>query len=174
MSHILPLLKQICEWLELNLEDYCINHLKLNLNKEVKPVPPLSEEKAKQYSRGLAEITYNLAESQDFFQASIDGRLLKYHNIEKEIIEAQLEVMNNYSENNPRRVYIESELLKDLEYVQGNMQVDAEALKRRQKMLINHQEYFKVLKFHKDKLNVFGIDTSKEIIYDPRYDHYQE
>lgn len=165
---------QVCEWLELNLDDYCINQLKLNINKQTKPVPELNQEQIKSFSKGLAEITYNLAESQDFFQASIDGRLLKYHNIEKEIIEAQLEVMRKYPEDNPRRVYVENELLKDLEYVQGNTEVDPEGLKRREKMLANHQEFYKVLKFHKDKLKAFGVDTTKELVYDPRYDHYQE
>jgi len=165
---------QVCEWLELNLDDYCINQLQLPIKRETKSVPQLTEKQAKQYSKGLAEITYNLAESQDFFQASLDGRLNKYHNIEKEIIEAQLEVIRKYPEDSPRRLYVESELLRDLEYVQSNMNVDEEALKRREKMLLNHQEYYKVLKFHKDKLKAFGVDMSQEITYDPRFDHYQD
>jgi hypothetical protein len=43
-------------------------------------------------SIGLEEVTYNLQESQDFFDASLDGRLHKYHEIEKNLIEAQLQV----------------------------------------------------------------------------------
>lgn len=45
----------------------------------------LSEQEIKEYSVGLDEITYNLHESQDFFQASLDGRLKKYHNVEKSV-----------------------------------------------------------------------------------------
>jgi hypothetical protein len=43
------------------------------------------------YAKALDEITYNLQESQDFFDASLDGRLKNYHQLEKCMIEAQLQ-----------------------------------------------------------------------------------
>jgi len=167
---------EICEWLELNMDDYCkknIKDLPPSLFSHIGHVPELDEEKKAIYRKGLAEITYNLDESQDFFQASIDGRLNKYHNIEKQIIEAQLNVMVKYSEDNPRRKHIQAELEKDLEYVKTNMEETPEGRKRREKMLKNHQEFFKVLKYHKDKLGALGKDQ-EERKYDPKFDHYND
>ena len=59
----------------------------------------------------MDEIVYNLEESQDFFAASLDGRLNKYHNIEKEIILSQLTAIRQFPEDNPRRVYIEGNFI---------------------------------------------------------------
>ena len=56
---------KVCQWLELNLDDYC--HKTMGYPAESKPVPPLDTETAKQYSSGLDEIIHNLQESQDFF-----------------------------------------------------------------------------------------------------------
>lgn len=75
-----------------NMEEYCINELKMPLKRTGAAPPPLTEEKRQHFAKGLAEITFNLDESQDFFSASIDGRLLQYHNVEREAILAQLEV----------------------------------------------------------------------------------
>jgi hypothetical protein len=167
---------EVCEWLELNMDDYCKDHmtdLPPSMFKDLKPVPELTEEQKKVYRKGLAEITYNLDESQDFFQASIDGRLTKYHSIEKQMIEAQLKVIQRYPEDNARREHIEAELLKDLEYVKSHMEENPEVRKRREKMLKNHQEFFKVLKYHKDKLGALGQDTELRK-YDPKYDHFND
>lgn len=165
---------EVCEWLEANLEDYCkknIPEFPAHLLKRAPPID-LTEEQKKSYAKGLAEITYNLQESQDFFQASIDGRLIKYHNIEKELIEAQLAVMMKYPEDSARRQHVQGELEKDLAYVKGNMEDTPEGRKRKEKMLKNHQEFFKVLRYHKDKLQALGVDT-EERKYDPKFDHYQ-
>jgi len=167
---------EVCEWLELNMDDYCKNHmtdLPANMFKDLKPVPELTDEQKKVYRKGLAEITYNLDESQDFFQASIDGRLTKYHNIEKQMIEAQLRVIQKYPEDNARRQHVEAELQKDLEYVSSHMEETPEGRKRREKMLKNHQEFFKVLKYHKDKLGALGLDI-EERKYDPKFDHFND
>eukprot|EP01118_Nematostelium_gracile_P005608 TRINITY_DN1784_c0_g1_i1.p1 TRINITY_DN1784_c0_g1~~TRINITY_DN1784_c0_g1_i1.p1 ORF type:complete len:364 (-),score=117.41 TRINITY_DN1784_c0_g1_i1:41-1066(-) len=168
---------EICEWLELHMDDYCkdnVTDLPPNFFKNLKPVPELSEEQKKIYRKGLGEITYNLDESQDFFQASIDGRLNKYHNIEKQIIEAQLRVMAKYPTDSARREHVAGELEKDLEYVNNNMVQNPEATKRREKMLKNHQEFWKVLKYHKDKLGALGKDDQDIKHYDPKYDHYND
>lgn len=168
------LIVKVCEWLELNMEEYCKKHmtdLPPSFFKNSTPVPELTETEIKDYSKGLAEITYNLQESQDFFQASVDGRLLKYHNIEKELIEEQLRVIRTFPDG-ARRQYIEAELLKDLEYVGGHMQDNPEGKKRKEKMLKNHAEFFKVLKYYREKLGVLGGDNT-ERKYDPKFDHYQ-
>ncbi|PRP84297.1 hypothetical protein PROFUN_07598 [Planoprotostelium fungivorum] len=150
---------EICEWLELVLDDYASKNLDLppQMLAKVKPVPELPKEKAEDYFRGLDEITYNLQESQDFFQASVDGRLNKYHAIEQDLIEAQIKAMQKYSQDSPRRQYIEGELFNDLEYVKSNMVENPEGNRRRQKMLKNHAEFCKVLKYYKEKLRELGL-----------------
>eukprot|EP01117_Protostelium_nocturnum_P017035 TRINITY_DN685_c0_g1_i2.p1 TRINITY_DN685_c0_g1~~TRINITY_DN685_c0_g1_i2.p1 ORF type:complete len:327 (-),score=76.01 TRINITY_DN685_c0_g1_i2:241-1221(-) len=165
---------KVCEWLDLVLDDYCDKNLELpeSMKKKVKEVPELPKEIASIYFKGLDEITYNLQESQDFFQASVDGRLNKYHGIEKDLIEAQLEVLQKYPEDSPRRMYIENELQKDLEYVKGNMVEDPSGLRRRQKMLKNHAEFCKVLKYYKEKLRHLGLMDYVERTFDTKYDHY--
>ena len=60
-------------WLGKQLEEYS-NHA-FNTNLKVNPeASQLSVELFRIYKRGLDEITYNLQESQDFFDASLDGR----------------------------------------------------------------------------------------------------
>lgn len=76
-------------WLEGNLKHYA--NQKLNTEFEVVDIR-LTPEQYKLYKAGLAEVTYNLQESQDFFEASLDGRLHLYHEIERDMIKAQLEV----------------------------------------------------------------------------------
>lgn len=159
------------------LDDYCAKNLDLpaKLKDKVQPVPELSADEAKRYFKGLDEITYNLQESQDFFQASVDGRLTKYHNVEKQIIEAQMEALKQFPEDSPRRLYVEGELQKDLAYVENNMKETPEGTRRREKMLKNHAEFCKVLKYYKDKLKVLGyVDDGQEKKYDPRFDHYND
>jgi len=140
--------------------------------KHIKTPPALQPEEIEQFTTGLDEITYNLAESQDFFQASIDGRLNKYHNVEKKLIEDQLVSIRKFPEDNARRQYIEGELLKDLEYVQNNMIETPESVNRKQKMLQNHQEFFAVLRFTREKLHLLPVPNEKK--YDSRYDHYRD
>jgi hypothetical protein len=55
-------------------------------------VSKITVDEYRAYSKALDEITYNLQESQDFFDASLDGRLKNYHQLEKCMIEAQLQV----------------------------------------------------------------------------------
>lgn len=168
---------KVCEWLELVLDDYCAKNLDLpqKMKDKMKPVPELTEEEAKKYFKGLDEITYNLSESQDFFQASVDGRLNRYHDVERRIIETQIAALQQFPEDSPRRMYVEGELQKDLEYVKNNMKESPEALRRREKMLKNHAEFCKVLKYYKDKLKVLGyVDDGQERKYDTRFDHYRE
>lgn len=164
---------KICEWLEMSIDDYCSKKMELpeRIMKHIKTPPELLPEQIEDFCKGLDEITYNLAESQDFFQASVDGRLLKYHNVEKKIIEEQLAVIRTFPDNSARRLYIETELLKDLEYVEGNMIDTPESLDRKQKMLKNHQEFFSVLKFTREKLHL--LPEPKFKIYDSKYDHYK-
>jgi len=167
---------KVCQWLEVNVDHYCLKKLPdlpEKLKQSFKPLEELTQEQARSYAKGLDEIVYNLKESQDFFQASVDGRLKKYHNIEKDIIEAQLAAIRKFPEASPRRMYIEGELLRDLEYVENNMLETPEVMKRRQKMLKNHNEYFKVLMYNKEKLLALGGEFTDRK-YDTKYDHYQE
>jgi len=166
---------RVCEWLELNLDDYCSKTLDYPKLKDAKKPPTLDKQTALTYSTGLDEIYHNLKESQDFFEASVDGRLKKYHTTEREMIEAQLKVVRTYPESSERRKHIEAELMQDLEFVQGNMADTPDAARRREKMLEAHADFFKVLKFHKEKLKVLYLEESTDAQkreYDPRFDHY--
>eukprot|EP01090_Pellita_catalonica_P005018 TRINITY_DN14847_c0_g1_i1.p1 TRINITY_DN14847_c0_g1~~TRINITY_DN14847_c0_g1_i1.p1 ORF type:complete len:298 (-),score=69.21 TRINITY_DN14847_c0_g1_i1:51-944(-) len=163
-------INKICEWLELSLDDYCINDLKLDLKKEVVPPPHLAPKTKEKYSRGLDEIYHNLEESQDFFLASVDGRLHKFHEKEKEMIEQQLEIVRSYSEDSQRRQIIEAELERDLEFVTDNMTVTPNGQIRREKMMKAHAEFFKVLKYFKKKLVVLPDVPEEDKNYDPTFD----
>lgn len=146
------------KWLALGLDDYCVNHLKLDLN--IKPVPleKPSAELYKKYKKGLDEIAENLHESQDFFQASLDGRLRKYHQIEKDIIEAQLKVLAEFPPINPRQQHIEGELKKDLEFVTDNMKESPSGNAKKERMLTMHKDFVTVLNWFKHKLSDFAVE----------------
>lgn len=162
---------KICQWLDLHMDAYAHDEMGLSQVKKPENIKVLNDEEKQQYAKGLAEITYNLQESQDFFQASVDGRLKKYHGVERKMILSQLEVIRQYPEESPRRQHIEEELMKDLEYVEGNMTDDEKGMKRKQQMLDNHKEFLKVLKFYRDRLNLI---PKQEMVYDPKYDHYND
>jgi len=148
---------RVCKWLELNLDDYCSKTIDYPKRENVQPPPVLDAETANIYSQGLEEITHNLQESQDFFQASIDGRLRKFHELEKTIVESQLAVVRKYPEQNERRKHIESELVADLDFVETNLNGDTSDMRRRQRMLQSHSDFLKVLKYHKDKLKALYL-----------------
>jgi len=158
---------KVCYWLQQSLDTHC--NSKLSLELKLEPLPELSESEVEQYSKGLDEISYNLQESQDFFKASVDGRLHQYHEVEQTMIEKQLEVLATFEEGNARRLHWEQELLGDLEFVRSNLQDGEEKSERRQKMLRNHAAFLAVLKFHKEKLDhPFKSDPKRQ--YDPNYD----
>jgi len=163
----------VCEWLEINLDDYCSKTLDYPKLKDVVPPPELTQEQATKYSEGLDEIYHNLEESQDFFSASLDGRLNKFHNLEKQIVESQLAVVRKFPEESERRKHIEQELLADLAFVEDNLNGDTSDIRRREKMLSSHSDFLKVLKFHKEKLRVLYFDNSNKV-YDPRFDLYKK
>src|SRR5690606_6437055 len=133
------------------------------------PIPSLTDDQKKDYSKGLAEIMHNLKESQDFFKAAVDGRLLKFQIMEKEIIENQLKVLQKYPKDNERRQYIESQLLKDLEYTKQRIASgeSKEDEKRRERMLTMHKEFLKLLVFFKEKWKLLNEDV--EINPDPEF-----
>ena len=162
-------INEVCEWLESNLAEYAVENIpELKGKLSFPPVRKLSEEEVKKYSKGLDEIKHNLEESRDFFQASVDGRLQKFHEIEKKIIKVQLEALSKYPLDSPRRQAVEEELKKDLEYVEGNSKENAQVKQRREKMLTLHKNYLKVLKYHTDKLHVLDQPPSSPS-YDPQF-----
>jgi len=168
---------RICQWLEQHLDYYAYKTIPdLPVDKIFKGVvpqapPELSEEEKFKYSKGLDEICHNLNESKDFFEASVDGRLNRYQEIEREIILCQLESLaNSPAENNPRREYIESELRADLEHVETQLKDSErpETQKRRHFMLKMHKEFIDVLTFFRETLGVLN-DSNVPKKYDDRY-----
>jgi hypothetical protein len=158
---------KVCKWLQHSLDFHVNDKLKLGL--ELEPLPELTEDEVEKYGKGLDEISYNLQESQDFFKASVDGRLKQYHEVEKAIIEAQMEVLSKYDDDNERKQVWEQELMADLEFVHGNLEEDDGRQDRRKKMLQNHAAFLAVLKFHKEKLkHPFKSDPNRA--YDPKFD----
>ena len=163
---------KICEWLEVNLEEYCLNNLKLKLKKNEKfeNVPQLTNEEKIIFSKGLDEIMNNLTESQDFFDASVDGRLLEFQYIEAEIIKNQMEILKKFPENS-RREYFEDKFKKDLKYCEsrissGNDPVDE---KKREKVLRMHKEFLKLLRFFRYKWNLLNENLENKKYYDPKF-----
>jgi len=152
----------VTKWLFEGLDDYCVNYLKMDLGIEPKPLVKPSLEIFKKYKEGLDEVTYNLQESQDFFSASIDGRLRKYHQIEKDIIVAQLEAIERFPPINPRKAHVEEELRKDLEFLEGNMKEDPTAMGKRERMLTMHRDFCKVLEWFQKKAQVWTEEYGLE------------
>ncbi|KAG2386620.1 hypothetical protein C9374_002364 [Naegleria lovaniensis] len=168
---------KICEWLEQHLDYYAYKTIpELPIDKIFKGVTPqappeLNDEEKFKYSKGLDEICHNLNESRDFFEASVDGRLNRYQEIEREIILCQLESLaQSPAENNPRREYIESELRQDLAHVESQLKDSErpETQKRRQFMLKMHKEFIDVLSFFRETLGVLN-DSNVPKKYDERY-----
>ncbi|KYQ90533.1 hypothetical protein DLAC_09158 [Tieghemostelium lacteum] len=148
---------EVTQWLENGLDDYCVNHLKMDINGlKVEPQEKLSKERYAAFKEGLDEITYNLQESQDFFCASLDGRLRQYHQMEKDIVQSQLNVLKKYSEEVPRQQHVSYELQQDLEYVEKNMTEDPSAIAKRKRMLEMHTDFFKVLRWYREKMKALG------------------
>jgi len=154
---------QTMNWLEQNLKHYANQELQTSF--ETEPITLTVEDYLK-YRRGLDEVTYNLQESQDFFEASLDGRLLRYHQLEKCMIEAQLQVVQAYPPENPRRQYMEEELLKDLEFVKSNMDDNPKVHRHRLRMQEMHKDFFALLKWQRIKLLSILEDEPDKIIGD--------
>lgn len=165
---------RICEWLEINLDHYCSRYLDLpkNILKRMpEKVPELTQEQAEQYAKGLDEIMHNLNESRDFFQAAVDSRLDKYYEIEKQMLEEQLQVLQDFPEDNPRREYVESSLREDLEHANAQLQSSQEekTQKRRQFMLDLHLDFLKVLTFFKEGLKLLNATDREKREYDATF-----
>jgi len=154
---------QTMNWLEANLKHYANQELKTEF--KVEPIT-LNVEDYLKYRRGLDEVTYNLQESQDFFEASLDGRLQKFHQLEKCMIEAQLQAVQAYPQDNARRQYIEGELLKDLEFVKLNMEENPKVHRHRVRMQEMHKDFFSILKWQRRKLLSMIEDEPDKIIGD--------
>jgi len=150
-------------WLEQNLKHYANQELQTSF--ETEPITLTVEDYLK-YRRGLDEVTYNLQESQDFFEASLDGRLQRYHQLEKCMIEAQLQVVQAYPPENARRLYMEEELLKDLEFVKSNMEDNPKVHRHRLRMQEMHKDFFALLKWQRRKLLSILEDEPDKIIGD--------
>jgi len=147
-------------WLEGNLKHYA--NQKLSTNFDLEPIR-LTPEKYKIYKAGLAEVTYNLQESQDFFDASLDGRLHTYHEMERDMILAQLETLKGYPEDNERRVHFETELNADLQFVLGNMEENPRVRRHREQMQQMHQDFFALLKWQRKKMQAI-LENEPELI----------
>lgn len=148
------------EWLETNMDEYCDSELGLKTGgvaarvRRKKKIEPLTPEQAEEFRKGLQEVTYNLQESQDFFDASLDGRLVKYLEIEKNAIEAQLEAIRRFPEHLDRRRIVEAELMADLESVKDSLAVDAS---RNEHMVALHSDFWRILLWQRETLQSMGI-----------------
>lgn len=106
----------------------------------------------KRHAKGLDEITYNLQESQDFFDASVDGRLTQFHQIEKCMIMAQLAALKRWPEESARRQFVEEELAKDMEFVESNMHEDDDKKRHKHRMRSMHRDFWAVLRWQRRRL----------------------
>jgi len=153
---------EVTKWLGSGLDDYCVNYLKMDLGITPKPLPRPTKETFEKHKQGLEEVHLNLTESQDFFQASLDGRLRKYHQIEKDIIEAQQKVIAEFPPVNPRKAHWDEELQKDLDFVADNMKETPQAMQKRGRMLDMHRDFVNTLSWFKAKLDTFATELGLE------------
>jgi hypothetical protein len=152
----------VTNWLAAGLDDYCVNFLKMDLDIVPKPLERPTKETFEKYKQGLEEVHLNLSESQDFFQASLDGRLRKYHQIEKDIIEAQIKALADFPPVNPRKGVWDEELQKDLEFVEENMKETPQSTTKRERMLTMHRDFVDTLSWFKTKLDTFAVELGIE------------
>lgn len=152
----------VTKWLASGLDDYCVNFLKMDLEIEPALLPKPTNETFEKHKQGLEEVHLNLTESQDFFQASLDGRLRKYHTIEKEIIEAQLKALEEFPPVNPRKAQWDEELQKDLDFVSENMKETPQSTQKRERMLSMHRDFVNTLSWFKSKLDSFATELGIE------------
>jgi len=80
------------------------------------------------------------------------------------MIEAQLEVIRKYPPESERRKHVESELLKDLEYVEENMKEDPRVIQHRERMKSMHEDFFALLKWQREKLLRMPFEEPHKII----------
>jgi hypothetical protein len=148
-------------WLQDNLEEYGWDVLKIDAF-NVERNNKVNIEQYLKYKKGLEEVTYNLQESQDFFEASLDGRLQRYHQLEKCMIEAQMMALQSFPDENPRKLPDLAELKKDLDFVIETMTITPSVLKRRERMKQMHKDFFSVLKWQREKMiKILETDNDK-------------
>eukprot|EP01102_Stenamoeba_stenopodia_P004517 TRINITY_DN14813_c0_g1_i1.p1 TRINITY_DN14813_c0_g1~~TRINITY_DN14813_c0_g1_i1.p1 ORF type:complete len:440 (+),score=155.51 TRINITY_DN14813_c0_g1_i1:137-1321(+) len=145
------------EWLEDNIYRYCKDFLNLDVELDDKIRARLNTKltipQYKIFRRGLDEITFNLQESQDFFDASLDGRLKQYQQLEKCMIDAQLKIIRKYDDDKSgRKKFAEEELQRDLDYIKSHMEEDPKITKHRENMKQIHRDFFAVLKWQRERL----------------------
>lgn len=154
----------VTRWLAAGLDDYCVNYLKMDLDIVPTPLARPTKETFEKHKIGLEEVHTNLSESQDFFQASLDGRLRRYHEMERDIVAGQLKALEEFPPMNPRKTHWDEELQKDLEFVKENMQETPQSTQKRGKMLAMHKDFVNTLSWFKSKLDSFatelGIETT--------------
>jgi len=152
----------VTRWLAAGLDDYCVNFLKMDLDIVPAPLARPTKETFEKHKQGLEEVHTNLSESQDFFQASLDGRLRKYHTMEKELIEAQLKALEEFPPMNPRKAHWDEELQKDLDFVIESMAENPSSTQKRERMLSMHRDFVNTLSWFKNKLDIFALELGIE------------
>jgi len=82
------------------------------------------------------------------------------------MVRALLEVVRKYPADSARRLAVEPELVKDLEYVEGNMTLNPKVLTRRQNMRLMHQDFFALLKWQREKMLRVPFDEPEKLTGD--------
>ncbi|XP_049849461.1 uncharacterized protein LOC126318701 [Schistocerca gregaria] len=153
------------DWIGGWLKEYSNTEFKTDFE-SVPEQQPLSVDLYRIYKRGLEEITYNLQESQDFFDASLDGRLTKYHQVNRDMIRAQLAVLERYDGESAYRRALEESLLKDLEYIESHMEMGPRVVRVREKMREMHQDFFALLKWQRERMLRLPFEARHKLVGD--------
>lgn len=82
------------------------------------------------------------------------------------MIQAQLEILKKYPEDSPRRIAVEEELKKDMDYVEENMKESPDVTRHRERMRLMHQDFFSVLKWQREKMLQMPFDHPELLIGD--------
>jgi hypothetical protein len=82
------------------------------------------------------------------------------------MVEALLAVVRKYPAESARRQIVEPELMKDLDYVQGNMTINPKVVTRRTNMRAMHQDFFSLLKWQREKMLRVPFEESHKLTGD--------
>lgn len=96
----------------------------------------------------------------------MESSLGRFHEIEKDMVQALLAVVRKYPEASPRRQAVEPELVKDLEYVEGNMTINPKVVQRRTNMRTMHEDFFSLLKWQREKMLRVPFDAPHKLTGD--------
>ena len=140
-----------------NLDSYCsanIPNLPESVVKSLQPETPVNKEQIADHLLALELIGKSVTESKDYFEGALNGGLEKYYNVEKLLLEAQLQVLQKYDATSERKLISESAMRQELEHAKQQLaQIADEKVKtRRQRVVVMFNIFLAALNWFTQKL----------------------